>query len=339
MSPPYTLAMFFSAHRGRRNVVNLFGFPTTFNVGFLMFLVILIALYPFPLGLWVAGAVAVFTLIHELGHALAARACGYRASISLDFMVAYASYEPTARTTWRHKALISVAGPALHVGISLITLAAMGVNPLVRADVTSTDASIAIWWAGFVLGLINLVPLVPLDGGTLVSSIAERIWPAQGKSYVLKASFVITASLTALCLAVGAVAELMVLAFMLVIQYQQIVSPQRMRSLLNRATITPGGDPDIDGMFIDAMIDNEQLPRAREFAIDAYRACPAFRHALAIARIEMRLGHEDSAITWLNVAAQSQLDGNELKNALVANDEFDPIRSRPGVSVEWFSHV
>lgn len=331
--------MSLSARRGRRNVVNLFGFETTVNVGFLLFLVILVAIYPFPLGMWVAGAVAVFTLIHEMGHALAARACGHRSSISLDFMVAYASYEPTARTTWRHKALIAVSGPLLHTGVAVVTLAAMGVNPFVRADVTSSDAAVAIWWAGFVLGIINLIPLVPLDGGALVSSVAERIWPSRGKDVVLKASFVITASLTALCLAVGAIAELMVLAFMLVIQYQQIVVPQRMKSLLKKATISPGGDPQLDGVFITAMIDNDELARAREFAIGAYRECPAFMHALAVARIEVRLGNLDSAIHWLNVAERSQLDPNELRDALSVNDEFDQLRSMPGVSAQWFSHV
>lgn len=331
--------MLFTTRRGRRNVVNLFGFPTTINVGFLMFLVILVAIYPFPLGMWVAGSVAVFTVIHELGHALAARACGHRSAISLDFMIAYASYEPTARTTWRHRALIAVSGPLLHIGVAVITLAAMGVNPLVRADITSSDAAVAIWWAGFVLGLINLVPLVPLDGGALVSSVAEHIWPSKGKGVVLKASFVITASLTALCLATGAIGELMLLAFMLVIQYQQIVTPQRMKSLLSRATIAPGGDPDLDGVFIDAMIENGQLPRAREFAIGAYRACPAFRHAIAVARIEMRMGNVDSAIDWLGVAARSQLDKDEMRDALTANDEFDALRTHPGVSAEWFSRV
>lgn len=331
--------MSLSAHRGRRNVVNLFGFQTTVNVGFLLFLVILVVLYPFPLGAWVAGAVAVFTLIHEVGHAFAARACGHRASISLDFMVAYAAYEPTARTTWRHKALIAVSGPLLHTGVAVVTLAAMGVNPLVSSDVSSSDAAVAVWWAGFVLGLINLIPLVPLDGGALVSSVAERVWPNRGRDFVLKASFVITASLTALCMAVGAYAELMVLAFMLVIQYQQIVVPQRMKSLLKKATIAPGGDPQIDGVFIAAMIDNDELARAREFAIGAYRECPAFTHALAVARIEVRLGNLASAVHWLGVAEQSQLDHNELRDALAVNDEFDQLRSVPGVSAEWFTHV
>lgn len=320
-------------------MVNLFGFQTTVNVGFLLFLLILVSIYPFPLGVWVAGAVAVFTLIHEMGHAFAARACGHRSSISLDFMVAYASYEPTPRTTWRHKALIALSGPLLHTGVAVITLAAMGVNPFVRADVTSSDAAVAIWWAGFVLGIINLIPLVPLDGGAIVSSVAERIWPARGKDAVVKVSFVITASLTAFCLVLGAFAELMVLVFMLVIQYQQIVIPQRMKSLLKKATIAPGGDPQMDGVLIAAMMDNDELTRAREFAIGAYRECPAFAHAIAVARIELRLGNVDAAVHWLNIAERSQIDAHELRDALMVNDEFDQLRSRPGVSAEWFSHV
>jgi hypothetical protein len=40
-------------------------------------------------------AIAVFTLVHELGHALAARRFGAESTISLSFLVGWASFRPS----------------------------------------------------------------------------------------------------------------------------------------------------------------------------------------------------------------------------------------------------
>ena len=56
----------------------------------------------------VAGSLAVLTLIHELGHAVAARNAGAKAEISLDFLAGYAAYVPTrpiSRLEQRHQTL------------------------------------------------------------------------------------------------------------------------------------------------------------------------------------------------------------------------------------------
>ena len=51
----------------------LLGFPVHVRAGFVMFMVLIVVLYGGEFGLWLAGSLAVFTLIHELGHAVAAR--------------------------------------------------------------------------------------------------------------------------------------------------------------------------------------------------------------------------------------------------------------------------
>ena len=54
----------------------LFGFPVHVRPGFYMFMVLVVFVNGPDLGLWLAGFIAVLTLIHELGHAFAARATG-----------------------------------------------------------------------------------------------------------------------------------------------------------------------------------------------------------------------------------------------------------------------
>src|SRR5688500_6731143 len=63
----------------------LLGFPVHVRPGFILVMVLFAAINEFDtFGLWLAGGVAVFTLIHELAHAVAARAAGAEAEISLE---------------------------------------------------------------------------------------------------------------------------------------------------------------------------------------------------------------------------------------------------------------
>ncbi len=153
----------------------LLGFPVHVRAGFVMFMVLIVILYGGEFGLWLAGSLAIFTLIHELGHAVAARAAGADAEISLNFLAGYASYRPTRPISRLEHAGISFAGPAVQIVTSVAILLAMGVNPLVRESIDDSPASWAIWWAGPVIGLLNLIPVLPLDGGNIVQTALDRI--------------------------------------------------------------------------------------------------------------------------------------------------------------------
>ena len=158
----------------------------------------LLALFAFinqgELGLWLAGCVGVFTLIHELGHAFAARATGAKASIALDFMAGYASFMPTRPLKRWERAGISVAGPAVQIGLGVVVLLAMGVNPLDFDQVHSTAPALAVWWAGPIIGLVNLIPILPLDGGNIVMSGLDAIIPGRARTVMLYFSIVVTAT-------------------------------------------------------------------------------------------------------------------------------------------------
>ena len=89
--------------------------------------------------MWLAGSIAGFTLLHELGHAVAARRAGATAEISLDFLAGYASYtsqQPLSRRS-RGGHRPRRPGDPHHRRRSLVLLA-MGVNPLVAVERGST---------------------------------------------------------------------------------------------------------------------------------------------------------------------------------------------------------
>ena len=321
-----------------RNVFNVFGFPTTVKPGFGVFLAFLVFLYPYPLGLWMAGAVGIFTLIHELGHALAARMSGCTASISLDFMVAYAAYEPRAPLTWGQKARIAIAGPSLQIISAIAVLLLNSTNPFSRADITISDATISIWWAGIALGVLNLVPLLPLDGGAFVASIVEHFMPGRGNDIVLKSSAGVTALLFGLCLVTGNTEIAPLLVFMLFMQYQSLAAPQRQKKFLLNPALAPEGNPEFDAMISASLLSAGDAMRALRFASEAYRLCPAYTNAFIAARSAMKLGDHSLAVRWLHISERSQIDSGCFQILFNHAPEFAQLRGQDDVSDEWFTN-
>ncbi len=338
LSPQYSCGMRSPTRHALRNVFNVFGFPTTVKPGFGVFLAFLIFLYPFPLGLWMAGAVGIFTLIHELGHALAARMSGCTAYISLDFMVAYASYEPRSPLTWGQKARIALAGPSLQIVSAVVVLLLNSTNPFSRADVAISDATISIWWAGIALGALNLVPLLPLDGGAFVASIVEHFMPGRGNDIVLKSSTALTALLFGFCIVSGKTEIAPLLVFMLFMQYQAIAAPQRQKKYLTNPALAPEGDPTFDAMISAGLLAAGDAVKGLWFATEAYRLCPADTNAFIAARCAMKLGDHTLAIQWLHIAEESQFDSGRFQILFNHASDFDQLRGRTDMSDEWFAN-
>ena len=325
-------------HQGARNVINVFGFPTTIKPGFGIFLAFLVFLYPYPLGLWMASAVGAFTLIHELGHALAARMSGCTAYISLDFMVAYAAYEPRSPLTWGQKARIALAGPSLQIISAVVVLLLNSTNPFSRADITISDATISIWWAGIALGAMNLIPLLPLDGGAFVASVVEHFMPGKGNDIVLKISAALTALAFGLCIVSGNTELAPLFVFMLFMQYQTLAAPQRQKKYLLNPALAPEGDPEFDAMISASLLATGNATTAVRFATEAYRLCPADTNAFIAARCAMKLGDYSLAAQWLRVSEKSQIDAGRFQILFNHTTDFDQLRGRADVSDEWFTN-
>jgi Zn-dependent protease len=121
----------------------------------------------FPLAV-VLGFV-IITLIHEVGHAVAIRAKGLRAGfmVFIPFIGGAVSLKDQARSVY-DDALIGLAGPAAGTAASLVCLQIYKWfhDPL----------WLLIACLGFVLNLINLVPIGMLDGGRISAAISKWMW-------------------------------------------------------------------------------------------------------------------------------------------------------------------
>jgi Zn-dependent protease len=128
-----------------------------------------------PLYWIVGGAVAAFffasVLAHELSHALVARRFGIKVrDITLFIFGGAASLEGDTRRP-RDEALIAAAGPFASLGLG----AALW---LIGALVTQPQVAALVGWLGFInisLGLFNLIPGFPMDGGRILRALLWRL--------------------------------------------------------------------------------------------------------------------------------------------------------------------
>ncbi len=112
--------------------------------------------------------VFVAVMLHEFGHALAMRAYGFSPSITLHGLGGHTSYPESARPTPRQSFFVTLAGPGAGLTLGFIALAA-------RHFITSPNADLQMALTDAVeinigLSIINLLPILPWDGGHVLDS-------------------------------------------------------------------------------------------------------------------------------------------------------------------------
>jgi Zn-dependent protease len=166
---------------------------------------------PVSLLLWVAALLASI-LVHELGHAVVIRSFGFRPWITLYGFGGLTSYDPRPvyrspeSETWGRVA-ISLAGPV--AGLLLAALLWLGLvaaghrpdivfgpplhlTPWVRLpNLRLAEFLNYIFFISVAWGLVNLLPVYPLDGGQIAREIALRFYPGDGLRYSLVLSLVV----------------------------------------------------------------------------------------------------------------------------------------------------
>ncbi len=171
--------------------------------------------------IWVA-VVFVSILIHEMGHALTMRYYGQAAEVVLYLGGGLAvpvsdryGSRWTSRLTMGQRILISLAGPgagftlALFVMIVVITLGGtiayaplFGILPSVTGYLRGGGVVVnslieALLWVNVFWGLINLVPVQPLDGGNVAREYLTVADPLDGERKALQLSLIAGIAATA----------------------------------------------------------------------------------------------------------------------------------------------
>lgn len=187
--------------RGKRKSLRLGrvgGFPLLLDRSWFVIAAVIILLYSPVLGRvlpniggWSYAVAAAFclllalsVLLHEWAHAWTARAFGWPVThITLSLMGGHTSFGAT-RTSWLASLVISVAGPVANILLGLAGwVAVAALQPLeaggafnvvlVLVELTS--------WANWFVGIFNLIPGLPLDGGRALEAV---VWGITGREFV-----------------------------------------------------------------------------------------------------------------------------------------------------------
>ena len=136
---------------------------------FLISFAITAAIYAWFFGWQFGIGLVLLLLVHELGHVIELRRQGVPSSAPMfvPFLGAFVSMRQMPGSAWQ-EAKVGLAGPVLgSVGAFAV---------LVAGDSSHSTLLKALAYFGFLLNLINLVPVVPLDGGRAAAALHPAFW-------------------------------------------------------------------------------------------------------------------------------------------------------------------
>jgi Zn-dependent protease len=134
-------------------------------------MVLSVGVYALVFGWGYAVGIVALLFCHEMGHYLAARQRGLAvgAPTFIPFLGAWIELkdQPMDVETEAHVAL---AGPVAGTLSAILCLLA--------ARATDETLLLALAYSGFLLNLVNLLPISPLDGGRITAILSPRVWLA-----------------------------------------------------------------------------------------------------------------------------------------------------------------
>jgi len=147
------------------------------------------------------ACVFISVLIHELGHAAVAVTYGWPPRIVLYHFGGLAMFEPTRGFTPGRSIIISLAGPmagfalyGLVWGIDFYLMQTQ--SPLLQRP----PVFVAIYflkWINLYWGILNLLPIFPLDGGQVSRALFMQFSRGSGVSVSLKLSLITAGGMAA----------------------------------------------------------------------------------------------------------------------------------------------
>jgi Zn-dependent protease/CBS domain-containing protein len=117
----------------------------------------------------------VSVLIHELSHSLVARSYGLPVRRILLYPLGGFSEIEREPPTPGREFVVSAAGPALSLALAA---AGYGLMHVVAPDTVAGTLVSQLRWANLVVGIFNLLPGLPLDGGRMLRAV---IWKLTGR--------------------------------------------------------------------------------------------------------------------------------------------------------------
>ena len=153
--------------------------PTLLKAPFLLSIVLNIGIYAFffgshygPLyGLAFGAGFVALIFVHEMGHLIAARLEGIKATVPffIPFMGAAIFLRENPQNA-RSEAIIGIGGP---ITGTLGAMACFGAGSLLGPTSPEGLLLIRLSYYGFFINLFNMIPFTPLDGGRILGAVSK----------------------------------------------------------------------------------------------------------------------------------------------------------------------
>ncbi|MEA2023345.1 MAG: site-2 protease family protein [Actinomycetota bacterium] len=160
----------------------LLSVPVSIHWSFLFVAVFGLGVYQgWEIAAW-TGAVFVAVLLHESGHAFTAKAFGASpVTITLFALGGVTSWAAPRGLGPGRRFIVSAAGSAVGIaaGLGVIALSRSGAFDGVPDLVFVFLQSFV--WAGLVWGILNWIPILPLDGGHMLQHALEMVTPTKAR--------------------------------------------------------------------------------------------------------------------------------------------------------------
>jgi stage IV sporulation protein FB len=128
--------------------------------------------------IWI-GIIFVSVLFHEFGHALTAKMFGKKPRIELVALGGLTVHDSQDLPYWK-QFLITFDGPLFGFILALISLALSKLSIFAGNWILRDLFVVNCFWT-----VVNLIPVLPLDGGQLLRIVLERIFGTKGDRYAL----------------------------------------------------------------------------------------------------------------------------------------------------------
>ena len=172
----------------------LFGMPVTVRASFLLIAALIGFTGVGEIEETIAWIVIVFVsiLIHELGHAFTARRYGSAVAIELNGLGGLTRWSAKdGELTPGRRALIAAAGSAVGLvfgGVVWLVASRFGPYEPLLAFILESTIYVNVFW-----GLLNWLPIRPLDGGHLLESLLDQLAPSRAEM-IARVVFTLTAA-------------------------------------------------------------------------------------------------------------------------------------------------
>ena len=132
-------------------------------------MIIALVIYSWAFGWQFAVGFIILLFIHEMGHLIAAKMVGLKVTLPyfIPYLGAVIALKEAPRNAWI-EAIIGIGGPLLgSIGAFAVACGYF---------LTGKEIFLVLGYTGMFLNLFNLVPIVPLDVGRIVSAISPWLW-------------------------------------------------------------------------------------------------------------------------------------------------------------------